>query len=366
MEGLKSMSLKKAFFLLSFCGVLASLVLVLLVSMACARTIKKYPSGGISIDASGTMTLLEGPSPEQERKIRVLSTLPVLSAVLFPVIGLGGAGVLFYRWKLRHSIALLREGTERIRNHDLDFSFPAVSGDELGEVCAAFESMRSELQKTNQELWRQNEERKRLNAAFAHDLRNPVTVLKGTVKLLKENRQDERALERLETYTGRIEKYIEAMSSIQRLEQMPVKTEEVSLSDLGGELEETARLLGSDLMIAISCPGTGSVMLDHGIFLTVAENLVGNAVRFAEERVEIVLTLEGERLILTISDDGPGFPDKLLKSGPKPFEKGEDGGAHFGMGLYSCSLLCLKHGGKLSLRNGTEGGAVAAAEFFLR
>ena len=58
--------------------------------------------------------------------------------------------------------------------------------------------MRAELLRSDQELWEQAEERKRLNAAFSHDLRNPVTVLKGTVKLLKEGKQDDQALDRLE------------------------------------------------------------------------------------------------------------------------------------------------------------------------
>lgn len=82
-------------------------------------------------------------------------------------------------------------GTERIQNHDLDFSMPEASADELGRICAAFEMMRKELLKTNRELWQQAEERKRLNVAFAHDLRNPVTVLKGSVKLMKSGRSDE-------------------------------------------------------------------------------------------------------------------------------------------------------------------------------
>ena len=51
--------------------------------------------------------------------------------------------------------------------HNLDFSIPEVSEDELGQICAAFETMRIELLRTNQELWRQAEERRRLNAAFA-------------------------------------------------------------------------------------------------------------------------------------------------------------------------------------------------------
>lgn len=51
--------------------------------------------------------------------------------------------------------------------------------DELGKLCASFEKMRQALQESNDEMWRQMEERNRLNAAFSHDLRTPLTVLKG-------------------------------------------------------------------------------------------------------------------------------------------------------------------------------------------
>lgn len=85
----------------------------------------------------------------------------------------------------------------------------------MGQLCAAFEEMRSELLKSNRLLWQQAEERKRLNAAFSHDLRNPITVLKGSVKLLRQGIQDEQTIDRLESYTLRIEQYVEAMSSVQ-------------------------------------------------------------------------------------------------------------------------------------------------------
>lgn len=68
---------------------------------------------------------------------------------------------------------------------DLDFSMEASGGDELGALCGAFEAMRAQLLENNQALWRQSEERRRLNAAFSHDLRNPLAVLQGTVQLLR-------------------------------------------------------------------------------------------------------------------------------------------------------------------------------------
>ena len=357
------MSLRRAFFLLTLCGLLASAVLAALLWAGCKSVSSQYPSGGVMIGSDGVITPLPQPTQEQLRLLAALDAVSLLGWVLFPAAGLGLAGALFYRWKLKEPIRVLKEGTRRIQAHDLNFVIPNLSADELGQVCGAFERMRLELLKTNRELWQQAEERKRLNAAFAHDLRNPVTVLKGSAKLLRQDPADRLALDRLERYTLRIEQYVEAMSSIQRLEQMPVRTGGVSWALLGSELEETARLLAPALDIALSVPEEGAVRLDHGIFLTVTENLIGNGARFAQRKLEITLVPEGDVLRLSVADDGPGFPAGLLKSGPKPFGKLEEDPEHFGMGLYSSHLLCLKHGGGLRLENRQAGGAIVTACF---
>ena len=129
------------------------------------------------------------------------------------------------------------------------------------------------------------------------------------------------------------------------------------------ELQETAHLLAPGLDLILPVSDLGIVRIDHGIFLTVAENLIGNAARFARRKLEIRLVQTQKMLCLTIVDDGPGFPPELVKNGPKPFGKMEGNAEHFGMGLYSSSLLCLKHGGKLCLENRPEGGGAAAAFF---
>lgn len=372
MERLKNMGLKRSFFLLSVGCLTAALMLTAGICFVCMKIEAGIPSGGVAISYDGVMTELEKPSPEQFKVLEWLGRIRLLSAVLLPVSGLGLAGVLFYRLKLKMPIDILKDGTERVRRQDLDFSIPAVSGDELGQICAAFETMREELLKTNQELWRQTEERRRLNAAFSHDLRNPVTVLKGTVKLLLQNDEDaagrEQALKRLETYTLRIEQYVEAMSSIQRLEQMPVLRKSVEGAALQRELQETAQLLVQmckpSVCVSVAAQDVTSVFVDHGILLTVAENLIGNAARFARREMKICLRQEGRRLFLSVWDDGPGFPAPLLKDGPKPFGKVSKDAAHFGMGLYSCQVLCGKHGGTLRLESGAEAGGARATAVF--
>ncbi|MDE5932636.1 MAG: HAMP domain-containing histidine kinase [Lachnospiraceae bacterium] len=371
------MGLKRSFFLLSVSCLAAALLLAFGIYFICGKMAERYPHGGVAISYDGTMTKLDDPTPEQEKTLRLLGRMQILAMLIVPVSGLGLAGILFYRLKLKKPIAILKTGIGRIQTHDLDFVIPEVSGDELGQLCGAFETMRGELLRTNQELWRQAEERRRLNAAFAHDLRNPVTVLKGTVKQLRQgggqDSEEAQALERLETYTLRIEQYVEAMSGIQRLEQMPVCKKPVNISFLRNELEETAKLLASSHKVSIlaqdnsarniSAQDGTAVELDHGLFLTVAENLIGNAARFAREKLTISLTREGNMLMLTVEDDGPGYPAALLQSGPTPFGKISGDAAHFGMGLYSSRLLCMKHGGTLTLQNGAEGGAAATASF---
>lgn len=357
------MSLKGSFLLLALCGLAISLVLVLLLWRGYAAAASRYPAGGYVIGPGGVAELLPSPTPEQARLRDLLSFLFLAGCVVLPPLGLAGAGALFYRWKLRQPISLLMEGTRRIRARNLDFSIPAVSEDELGQLCAAFETMRAQLLRSNRELWRQAEERKRLNAAFAHDLRNPVTVLKGCVTLLRQGDRDPGTLDRLERYTLRVEEYVEAMSGIQRLEQLPVRPRPVDSSALAAELEETARLLATRLPVSLSAPELGPVELDRGILLTVAENLIGNAARFARQRLELSLAREGDLLTLTVADDGPGFPPDLLDAGPKPFGRVGEDPEHFGMGLYSCRLLCRKHGGELRLENRPAGGALAAAYF---
>ena len=377
MERLKNMGLKRSFFLLSVSCLSAALLLTFGIYFICGKIAERYPHGGVAISYDGTMTKLEEPTPEQEKFLSLLGRIQTAAMLIVPVSGLGLAGILFYQLKLKKPIAILKTGIGRIQMHDLDFVIPEVSRDELGQLCAAFETMRGELLRTNQELWRQAEERRRLNAAFAHNLRNPVTVLKGTVKQLRRSSglggEEAQALERLETYTLRIEQYVEAMSSIQRLEQMPVCKKPVDISLLQSELEETGKLLApshrvrvlveDDFALDISAQDGRTVQLDHGLFLTAAENLIGNAARFAEEELTISLVRKGNVLILVVEDDGPGYPAALLQNGPRPFAKMSGDAVHFGMGLYSGMLLCMKHGGTLTLQNGTERGASATASF---
>ena len=393
MGWIKKLSLRKYFFLITMIYLIAALLLSVLCYNLCEKAIDEfglhhsmdYESAKVfleSIGSGASMPSSLDTSNMGENQIFYYTVEPWYSIVKFlrsagPVIlvvaALLFADATFYKRKLKQPIEILKHSTRQIRNQTLDFEIPDCGSDELGQLCSAFETMRQSLLESNRELWRQAEERKRLNAAFSHDLRNPVTVLKGSAKMAKqcvdgENRNLPQLMDhlnRIETYTGRIERYVETMSGVQRLEQVrPQKTaiDTASLhTDLDSALAFAAAESGKKLIFHGSSD-SGTVLLDKGMLLQVAENLTSNALRFARQTVSVTLAIGADHLALEVSDDGCGFSAELLKNGIQPFQKHSQEAEHFGMGLYICKVLCEKHGGSLLLEN-HENGAQATAIF---
>lgn len=379
MEHIRNMSLKKSFFWLTFWCLLGAVLLSIFSFAGCIMLRRQFTGSKAQIiiqneagsPGSVPAAPLESGTAVNPAMSGLLEFLQIGLPVFFLLTALILSDILFYKFKLKAPIAALQQGARQIMEGNLDFTVglqdnmsPADSGDELSQLCSAFEAMRIQLKANNQELWRQAEERKRLNAAFSHDLRNPITVIKGTVKLLKQGSLDQSSIDRLDIYTSRLEQYVEAMSSIHRLEELPVYKKETSLFTLRRELEETSAMLAPGLAVLLPLlPAQEDVtwLLDPNLFFNVAENLIGNASRFARHTVSITLTAPCGIPTLSIQDDGPGFPPQLLKDGPRPFQKGTEDISHFGMGLYICKMLCEKHGGALVIENHSGGARVTAS-----
>lgn len=88
--------------------------------------------------------------------------------------------------------------------------------------------------------------------------------------------------------------------------------------------------------------------------------LLQNAIEFARTRVQVTALWQADRLILTIADDGPGFPPELIGHLGEPYLSGGDqgrNGEHMGLGIFIAETLLARTGGQVSLANRREGGA---------
>ena len=94
-ERLKNMSLRRSFFLLTLCGLLAAAALASLLWTGCRAISSQYPSGGVSIGSDGVVTPLPEPTPEQWRTLWALDVVSLLGWALFPAAGLASAGRFF-------------------------------------------------------------------------------------------------------------------------------------------------------------------------------------------------------------------------------------------------------------------------------
>lgn len=358
-------------------------------------------------------------------------TLRLVAGVGVPIVAFGGLAVLlfrrFYRRHIGGPLSVLEAAADRIARQDLDFQIGAVRGRELGRLGAAMEGMRSSLLATQRELWRTAEDRRRLNAAFAHDLRTPVTVLKGTLEMarMKASRagSGEDVRKTLDTLSGqadRLESYAQLMSRVTKLEDREVMRSACAPSDVARVLERQAAgyvatrgngckllfSLGDGMRAAgagdgsVAVPDAGSVAgagdghvvvpdaeraaescpeplsIDMQLVEEVLGNLLGNACDHARSKVAVsVDLLQSERgslpaesrndvrLELVVTDDGRGFTVEALHHGCDPFYSEAKSAEHFGLGLNIARTLARLHGGAVELGNLEGGGACVTATF---
>ncbi|WP_172255481.1 HAMP domain-containing sensor histidine kinase [Saccharibacillus deserti] len=291
----------------------------------------------------------------------------------YAFILLGGSLFLFYRRRIRRPLRTLIESANRAASGDLDFRVAVCGRDEFGRIGEAFEKMRGGLERSSREVWRVAEERRRLNAAFSHDLRTPLAVLKGRIDLLADfypsgelDREETlSAISALRRNAERLERYVASMTSVQKLDELQPQPREVELSELIEDLRETAETLSGSRTLIFGPVLPANLSLDANLVARVFENLIVNTERFAAEKISVSFEQSVDSLRIVVSDDGPGFSAEALRRASEPYYRGDEtqGDVHFGLGLYICRLLCEKHGGSLTLGNACSGGAEAAAAF---
>lgn len=268
----------------------------------------------------------------------------------------------------------MKQGISHIADNDLDFSIGYGKQDELGQLCRAFETMRGELVKNDRYMWGLVEERKKINASIAHDLRTPITVIKSYSEYLDRNAGKENmagdGTREIAGYINqaavRLEEYADSVREVQALEDMRLEYGEVLLGsfleEMRSQLSVMARQNGKEICLRARLPEQAVVMSAAAVF-RIMENIVDNSLRFCRERIDVEVSFDSPLLIIIITDDGRGFSEKERVEATDYFYKGkmEEGHSmekkHFGIGLTICQILAQKHGGIILLDNSPKGGA---------
>ncbi|EOE7172663.1 ATP-binding protein [Clostridioides difficile] len=385
MDKINNMSLKKAFFVLTLFSLIIASVLTtfayILLNNLYNSIQDKYLKTPIN---TGIITIVQNNvnqfSDYDKTLLNIINILQLVLPLIFFIGLLLLADIIFYKVKLKTPIEILNKGAMEISNNNLDFCLEYNNNDELGNLCNAFEKMRSELNKNNIKMWTMINDRKQLNAAFSHDLRNPLTVLKGYSNYLTKyiptgKLSDEKILsttQLMSEHINRIEYYVENMSNAQRLEDLVVSKSMSNINKFIENLDENISIIAKQEGKSFTLKNqinNINLFFDENIILRVVENIISNAFRYARNTVSILIYLEQELLTFVIEDDGIGFSKESLKLALRPFYRDKtlnDSNAHFGMGLYISKILCEKHGGSISIENNSTNSAKITAKFSTR
>ena len=322
-------------------------------------------------------------TPPSEEAQALSSALELLTFLMFPLwfgLCIFAAARRFFGKRLQPGFDVLDRAASNIAEQNLEFSVSYDRDDELGHLASSFEAMRASLAESQRALWRTAEERKRLNAAFAHDLRTPLTILKGKIELLDAHVQSGNvpadrltaSVALLAAQVEHLERYVAAMSGLQKLEDRAVVARPTRFDSVAGMVEDAGTGLAAhaDRTFALSVSARcdrerPELCVDQAIVGEVAENLLNNAMRYASSQVDARLDVRDGALVLMVEDDGPGFSNAALERGCAPFFSEVPSAEHFGLGLNIASLMCEKHGGGVTLENREGGGARVVARFSL-
>lgn len=213
--------------------------------------------------------------------------------------------------------------------------------------------------------------RESMARTMVHDLRNPLSVIHGSLGILRtemENPDPEErtwTLETLERASRQMLDLVNGILDVERLKQGDLPLEK-SLFDLT-EVLETVLLLQAPLAAAKEQSLLGEseknlppVEADRTLIERVLQNLVGNAIKFTPEKGTIRVTVAGgpEGVTVAVADSGAGIPEEVRRRLFSPFITGRQKESGSGLGLAFCRLAVEAHKGRISAETTADRGTV--------
>ncbi len=335
---------------------------------------KRYKDSTVILHSVGIWNWYDINS-EEKLLLKIINFFYYYCLYIYTIICFCMVGKLFLEKKIKPAILAIAQALNYINMGDYSHEINWRSKDEIGILCKKVEEMRKALLKNKKDQWKQQEEQRKINAAFAHDIRTPLTVIRGYTEFLQKYvPQDkvtkEMLLEKLNTIheqEERLLQFAKTMTTIQNIEKWELIGTWCYVSEVIGKLEIVIQGMEQNTKKKINLHIDlleQKVFLDINLLLEVFENLLSNALRYAKNYILVKVMLNGKDFTIFVKDDGDGFSEKALRGGMEVyFTEEENSREHFGIGLSICKMLCENHGGTLTLQNSIEQGAITAATF---
>ena len=294
------------------------------------------------------------------RELRLLLSLP--STVLLIVAAVLVAMVLFY--PARRRLRALEQAAQLLGEGDLSARAPQRGGDEIARVAAAFNRMAAELEARDAALRTSDALRRQMMADVSHELKTPLTAMRGYIETLRmpevvldADRRD-RYFETIDRETRRLERIVKDLLDLARYEHGSVTLQrrlfdiERLFQNVAGRHEREAQTKGIAIRTHVEAHAD-QVVADPDRIEQAVENLVGNALRHTPAGGTVTLSAtQGDGVAtLSVSDTGPGITPEHLPHVFERFYKVDTARAAdstgSGLGLSITKAIIERHGGTI-------------------
>jgi signal transduction histidine kinase len=279
------------------------------------------------------------------------TVLATLSVSVLAAVGAVG----FVAFRLTRSIRRLSAATGRVADGSFKEPLPVESRDEIGDLTRSFNHMAERLREVEGL-------KEYFFAQISHELRNPLTAIRGSAQLLLARTRDaldstqrhwletiDGSVDRLLGLVNRILDFNRLRAGVFPLERQPIAFDKVvarALDMLRPQAEREGRAVdetseGADFVITA----------DEEALTQVVFNLVGNAIKFTPEggSVHVGVKDAGTHVELAVRDTGPGIPRADAARIFEPYQQAHSGRKGAGLGLAIVKELVDAHGGSIQV-----------------
>ena len=301
---------------------------------------------------------------ESSSQVKLMAKDMILTATIILVFTALSVGLWIYR-SIAVPLVKLKKATQNIKEGNLDFVLEVEGNDEFSQLCQDFEEMRKRLKESTEEKILMDKENKELISNISHDLKTPITAVKGYVEGIMDGVADtpekmDRYVRTIYNKTNEMDHLINELTFYSKIDtnRIPYTFSKLNVedyfSDCAEELGLEMETRGIELVYANYVEKDVQVIADGEQIRRVIHNIVSNAIKYMEKPkgiIQLRVKDVGDFIQVEIEDNGKGIAAKDL---PYIFDRfyrtdvsrnSSKGGS--GIGLSIVKKIMEDHGGKV-------------------
>ena len=301
---------------------------------------------------------------ESSSQVKLMAKDMILTATIILVFTTLSVGLWIYR-SIAVPLVKLKKATKNIKEGNLDFVLEVEGNDEFSQLCQDFEEMRKRLKESTEEKILMDKENKELISNISHDLKTPITAVKGYVEGIMDGVADtpekmDRYVRTIYNKTNEMDHLINELTFYSKIDtnRIPYTFSKLNVedyfSDCAEELGLEMETRGIELVYANYVEKGVQVIADGEQIRRVIHNIVSNAIKYMEKPrgiIQLRVKDVGDFIQVEIEDNGKGIAAKDL---PYIFDRfyrtdvsrnSSKGGS--GIGLSIVKKIMEDHGGKV-------------------